>query len=170
MGYHEENYTGHSYLLSGKDDGLNRCSYENTGRKFRSVKIVGSKVSYTAKAVTTYPIKFEAGEETVYLNDTRNINEPMESLIITGNEEIELFTTNYLGGLSVCIRPNNGYINSWADFQKLNNQTNGKYLYTNLSELSYIFGTNQFHSFKFGCNENTNTLLNIVRYASSQDK
>lgn len=170
MGYHSENYTGLSYIISGKNDGLNNCRYENSGRKFRSVKIVGSTVSYTSKAVTTYPLKWEAGEETLYLNDTRNIIQTFESLIITGNEEVELFTTGYFGGLSVCVRPNNGYINSWADFQKVNEQRNGTFLYTDLRELTYIFGTNQFHSFKFGCNENTNTLLNAIRYASSQDK
>lgn len=171
MGYFNENYTGMTYLLSsyGDYDGLNTCRYENTGRKFRSVKIVGASASYTKSAVHTFALEFGRviGDDQVYLNDTQNLpGGTFTSLVITGNEEVELFTSSYFSGLSVCVRPNNGLIYNWSGFQEKNELTNGTELYTELSDLEDIFGTNQFNSFAFGCKNNTNSLLNVVKHTS----
>lgn len=166
MGYEHEDYSGHSsFLYSDKDDSdSDHCKSHNlAGHKIRSVKIVGSPLDYTANAVILYASKWHEGKDTTYFQDAKDISEPYNSLIIVGNGKVELFTEAEFGGLSICVPPNLGHIYDWNTFQKVNENSNGKYLFTHLSELDYTFGTNQFRSFRHGCSETTNTLLDIVR-------
>ncbi|ODM95277.1 hypothetical protein Ocin01_11393, partial [Orchesella cincta] len=142
LGYEFENFTGSRTLLSGKSNAsagidalYNNCLYQNTGNKIRSVKIVGSTASYGASALVTYPQRSADGPETTYLNDTRVIGS-FTSLLIIGNEEVELFTNTDYSGLSVCIRPNNGYINYYYDYEEKNDNLNGTYVFTYLSDIT----------------------------------
>ncbi|CAL8143149.1 unnamed protein product [Orchesella dallaii] len=157
LGYEFENYTGSKTLLSGKSNATagidalyNNCAYQNTGNKIRSLKVVGSNASYTASALVTYPLPHLDGDESTYLNDTRTLGS-ITSLFIVGNEEVELFTNVGFGGLSVCIRPNNGYINYYYDYEEKNDILNGTSVFTYLSNLNNVFQTNNFQSFRFGC-------------------
>ncbi|CAL8143147.1 unnamed protein product [Orchesella dallaii] len=172
MGYEYENFTGSSYTMTGRSNATSgsdalydNCRYENTGRRVRSAKIVGSTADYTAKAVVTYPQMYQEGPETTYINDTNSMAvDGFDSIIIVGSEEVEFFAGTYFSGLSVCIRPNNGYINYWGDYEAVNDNLNGAYMITSVSSFSTVFGINQFRSLRFGCGTKTNTLVDIIRY------
>ncbi|ODM95278.1 hypothetical protein Ocin01_11392 [Orchesella cincta] len=170
MGYEHENFTGNTYFLTGRSnatsgyDALYSCNYENTGRRIRSVKVLGSPADYTAKAIVTYPEMYQEGVDTTYLNDTRSIVNGFDSIVIVGSEEVEFFAGTYYSGLSVCIRPNLGYINYWSDYEEKNDDLNGTSMFTSISSFTTVFGINQFHSLRFGCGSKTNTLIDVIRY------